>query len=179
MKRTLLASAVLILLGNISVSIAGTSGLTGIWSGEYIWADLDQGGGWDFGPDYSQPWTFDFDNGTADIVNTFPVFGGEYIFHDATFTDNNDGTYSGVILLDVAIDIHVHNDVPIDITWDINNSGIVTTIYGKIPFDSSWMPNSNMQFDGYINPIPIPAAIWLFGSGLLGLIGIARRKKAA
>jgi hypothetical protein len=27
--------------------------------------------------------------------------------------------------------------------------------------------------------VPVPAAIWLFGSGLLGLIGIARRKKAA
>jgi len=29
-----------------------------------------------------------------------------------------------------------------------------------------------------VNPIPIPAAVWLFGSGLLGLIGIARRKIA-
>jgi hypothetical protein len=27
-------------------------------------------------------------------------------------------------------------------------------------------------------PIPVPAAVWLFGSGLLGLIGIARRKVA-
>ena len=27
------------------------------------------------------------------------------------------------------------------------------------------------------NPVPVPAAVWLFGSGLLGLIGIARRKK--
>ena len=26
--------------------------------------------------------------------------------------------------------------------------------------------------------VPIPAAIWLFGSGLIGLIGIARRKRA-
>ena len=26
--------------------------------------------------------------------------------------------------------------------------------------------------------VPIPSAIWLFGSGLIGLIGIARRKKA-
>ena len=26
--------------------------------------------------------------------------------------------------------------------------------------------------------IPVPAAVWLFGSGLLGLIGIARRKAA-
>ena len=27
------------------------------------------------------------------------------------------------------------------------------------------------------NPVPVPAAIWLFGSGLLGVIGIAKRKK--
>ena len=26
--------------------------------------------------------------------------------------------------------------------------------------------------------VPIPAAVWLFGSGLIGLVGIARRKKA-
>ena len=26
--------------------------------------------------------------------------------------------------------------------------------------------------------VPIPAAVWLFGSGLIGLIGVARRKKA-
>jgi len=25
--------------------------------------------------------------------------------------------------------------------------------------------------------VPVPAAVWLFGSGLIGLIGIARRKK--
>ena len=27
--------------------------------------------------------------------------------------------------------------------------------------------------------VPVPAAVWLFGSGLLGLVGIARRKKEA
>ena len=27
--------------------------------------------------------------------------------------------------------------------------------------------------------VPVPAAVWLFGSGLLGLVGIARRKKTA
>ncbi len=27
--------------------------------------------------------------------------------------------------------------------------------------------------------IPVPAAVWLFGSGLLGLVGVARRKQAA
>jgi hypothetical protein len=29
-----------------------------------------------------------------------------------------------------------------------------------------------------VSAVPIPAAVWLFGSGLLGLIGIARRKAA-
>lgn len=31
---------------------------------------------------------------------------------------------------------------------------------------------------GRTSPVPIPAAVWLFGSGLLGLIGVAIRKKA-
>lgn len=28
------------------------------------------------------------------------------------------------------------------------------------------------------SPVPVPAAVWLFGSGLLGLIGVARRRKS-
>ena len=32
---------------------------------------------------------------------------------------------------------------------------------------------------GGTSAVPVPAAVWLFGSGLLGLIGIARRKKPA
>ncbi|GMQ84373.1 MAG: hypothetical protein BMS9Abin06_1164 [Gammaproteobacteria bacterium] len=34
-----------------------------------------------------------------------------------------------------------------------------------------------VQFSGF-SVVPIPAAGWLFGSGLLGLIGVARHKKA-
>jgi hypothetical protein len=30
--------------------------------------------------------------------------------------------------------------------------------------------------NGTVNVVPVPAAVWLFGTGLLGLIGIARRK---
>jgi len=31
---------------------------------------------------------------------------------------------------------------------------------------------------GSVGAVPLPAAAWLFGSGLLGLVGVARRKKA-
>ena len=33
-------------------------------------------------------------------------------------------------------------------------------------------------FGGTPAVVPVPAAVWLFGSGLLGLVGVARRKKA-
>ena len=35
------------------------------------------------------------------------------------------------------------------------------------------------QYGIEISQVPVPAAVWLFGSGLIGLVGIARRKKAA
>jgi hypothetical protein len=38
---------------------------------------------------------------------------------------------------------------------------------------------SDQIFSGDIinQPVPVPAAVWLFGSGLIGLVGVARRKK--
>ncbi len=29
------------------------------------------------------------------------------------------------------------------------------------------------------SPVPVPAAVWLFGSGLIGMVGVARRRRAA
>jgi hypothetical protein len=42
-------------------------------------------------------------------------------------------------------------------------------------------PDEDIAFDsllltGDLPPVPLPAAAWLFASGLLGLIGVARRK---
>jgi hypothetical protein len=30
---------------------------------------------------------------------------------------------------------------------------------------------------GHVSAVPVPAAVWLFGSGLIGLTGLAKRKK--
>ncbi len=36
--------------------------------------------------------------------------------------------------------------------------------------------HNNLVFDLKVEPVPIPAAAWLFGSGVFGLIGFARRR---
>jgi len=45
------------------------------------------------------------------------------------------------------------------------------------PFDSAQILIDNVTLE--VAAVPVPAAVWLFGSGLLGLIGVARRKHAA
>lgn len=45
--------------------------------------------------------------------------------------------------------------------------------YGPTTSDFSVVPQNNL----FTAPVPIPAAVWLFGSGLIGLTAVARRKK--
>jgi hypothetical protein len=46
-----------------------------------------------------------------------------------------------------------------------------------LPGDAYLLSASEMAFEGTaVSAVPVPAAIWLFGSGLIGLAGIARRK---
>jgi len=45
----------------------------------------------------------------------------------------------------------------------------------SVPMDNGVFIGSTIA----VNAVPVPPAVWLFGSGLLGLVGMARRKKAA
>lgn len=42
----------------------------------------------------------------------------------------------------------------------------------------SFSTTSMNSYSMTITAVPVPAAVWLFGSGLIGLIGVARRKKS-
>lgn len=53
---------------------------------------------------------------------------------------------------------------------DLSNTALVSF---DLP-DGVWLTSQNGAIFG--SPVPVPAAAWLFGSGLLGLIGVARRK---
>lgn len=45
---------------------------------------------------------------------------------------------------------------------------------GAAGFDTFYGPALD---DVVVTAVPVPAAVWLFGSGRLGLIGFARKKK--
>ncbi len=53
------------------------------------------------------------------------------------------------------------------------------TIDALAAIDGSQLATSGFNYDlqlTEVSAIPLPAAVWLFGSGLIGLIGLARRK---
>ena len=41
------------------------------------------------------------------------------------------------------------------------------------------LATNTLTIGGLSAPVPVPAAIWLLGSAMLGLVGIGRRKKGA
>jgi hypothetical protein len=45
---------------------------------------------------------------------------------------------------------------------------------------ATWAADGSLTITGNgTSAVPLPAAVWLFGSGLMGLVGVSRRRKAA
>ena len=64
-------------------------------------------------------------------------------------------------------------------TVDGNGDGVmgIAMIDGPFAgFNAGFNANFQTVTPDPVNPVPVPAAAWLFGSGLLGLAGVARRK---
>ena len=59
-----------------------------------------------------------------------------------------------------------------------NEADFVTNSNGNLFATHVYLDTGDTGFAFGGQVVPVPAAVWLFGSGLLGLIGLARRKKA-
>jgi len=140
--------------------------------------------------------------GTLSISSSSSIYGGIAV-NNATLTTNNDGSLHvmGTInFLTLGSSSSFYGDMAITAGWDDSNS-VTMFEFSPIAFEGS---NNNGLFmlDGPLagnllefqvtssllaivdnpfpvySPVPVPAAAWLFGSGLVGLIGFARRKQA-
>ena len=105
------------------------------------------------------------------------------------YTGLVDGAQGGITLHDGTPAV---NDIVLDVKWGLggeeltNAGGTVSLNVPWIAFyhcalpdcssrsQSSTSPDYINYISGTLTTVPIPAAAWLFGSGLLGLIGVAR-----
>lgn len=98
-------------------------------------------------------WNFDVTaegNGFVDRTTSF--LDNNYVTSSAGYTANSTtGSYSSMTLWGA------------DGNYDVNTS----------MFDVN---TTNMGVDLVVTFVPVPAAVWLFGSGLIGLVTLARRK---
>ena len=203
MKKQAIAAAVAVALGVSTLSVeANTSGLTGTWSGTYLFSMYSAGGGpVGTSPPPNQTWTWDFNPnsanstfGTVDIPNTTAFFGNVWTAHDVTFSDNGSsyGPAGGVNAINMLFDYQTSTNIQVTEDWDVQASGnavndtaTVTVNYGQISASSPVFASFQPFFTGTLTKIsdhsssvvPVPAAVWLMGSGLMGLVGVARRRR--
>ena len=132
------------------------------------------------------PLSFSFSDGQTTITN-FNATDSTFEFHtdvsgsitDWTVSVRNDRWFDQVgdtlaVIYSSTTDISVGNS-------DLGSFQTCTTLVmggtGEICVrDANWGENQTLQ--GSWSVVPVPGAVWLFGSGLIGLIGIARRKEA-
>lgn len=94
--------------------------------------------------------------GTIDGVNAMSLFSGDFSCGGAGCVGN---------ILPVS-------DGP------LASAGVNTNIGLHLAFDLTAGDRANFTTSFEVVPVPLPAAVWLLGSGLLGLVGFARRRLA-
>ncbi len=141
-------------------------------------------------PFFGLPWTASggtmFGPGTYNIDTADPAPGA------------SGGIYTGVTVGAGQMGGHIDfawgttSGIDVVMVWDVTDNGDGTSTFTSSDWNGDGIPGAGMidgPFPGFsanfnfVAPnaavIPVPAAVWLLGSGLIGLVGVARRKKAA
>ena len=134
-------------------------------------SDTVSGSTWDFAFDFSQN-AADPLNGATQVGAFIRVFDPVFnLLAEATLDTSTAGFTFESGLLSVTLDpLWANGKVQVGFNNSVDN------------YDASGMFYDNTCFsnDGSCSApaVPVPAAVWLFGSGLLGLVGVARRRKS-
>jgi hypothetical protein len=117
-------------------------------------------------------------NGLFSVYDSNDIFGTPadqilVITGDLTIIDESLHTWTGTASFDLAgADWNGINDITLSLQ---NNLNATANTLGDI----AWIEKKIVGVGLITTPVPVPAAVWLFGSGLLGLAGLARRKQKA
>jgi hypothetical protein len=107
-----------------------------------------------------------YDAGTR----TLTVTNGTLASTSSDYTCSGDSLFCGGILPSFNLDLVLtFTDATLN---SFNGSAVATN------GDASGEYSYNWSFAGEAPEVPVPAAVWLFGSGLAGLAGLARSRKA-
>ena len=139
----------------------------------------------------SSPQTFFGFNWTAKGITTYAPGTYTWTFDDGsgpyTYTFTVGANQVGATML---FDWSTSSNIGVVNVWDVTSSASGTT-YTSTDWDGDGILGGKMingpfaGFSANFNmveapaAVPVPAAVWLFGSGLVGLVGVARRKKKA
>lgn len=142
--------------GSLSAQNNGPGTMGGEYSIDfYFWA-LD-----DYGHFYGEIGNLSQPDGPDPDPGAYKPYGDIFSFN-YDFTDDQIGDTFGVDLY-----------LAFELSGDIDYVGA-----GNAEFMSDFYNTAKIEsFSGAINPVPIPGAVWLLGSGLLGFIGIGFRRK--
>ncbi len=111
------------------------------------------------------------------------VLSGTELYHDANGNDVQD---VGEFLYDISSAIPYSDSLQLDPVFLQGPAPLAATVNSLGLDDSTPFPgfvgyfdigSGNSMYVTSVSSVPVPAAVWLFGSGLIGLIGIAKRKK--
>lgn len=124
----------------------------------------------------------DFDLGSIFTVNDFVMWGDNSLTStsrgpkDFALYASMSSDFSGAINLGSFTS--ATPPIPTNIPAEVFSFAATSARYIRLEIINSHGDGNNINIGEIaVSAIPIPAAAWLFGSGLLGLIGIARRKK--
>jgi hypothetical protein len=117
---------------------------------------------------------------TVGMTSPTAFFGFKWTAHD--LTPSASPSCTGANCYDAPFDWGATANIPVVLDW-----GIAGNVWTTLDGDADGIPGIAMTagpFAGFspyfqVTTVPIPAAAWLFGSGLLGLVGIARRRRKA
>ena len=115
------------------------------------------------------------DSCTTDVVCPTNELGHMFYYNlSGSLFDDLTGTHfvGDVILTDVQNSYWSGTEYDSSSAWLFGFYDGLDDFPNKADVNHGWAVRA-----GDVGAVPIPAAVWLFGSGLIGLVGLARRKR--